>query len=101
MNVQSLTDKYTPINYPWLNRERRKFQESDRLSGITEICQTVKYADLIDNTSSILGYDPKFAEVYLKEKKEILKKMNNGDFDLYLECCHLVFEGLKEISEKK
>jgi predicted GTPase len=40
-------------------------------------------ADLIDNSASITKYDPSFAKVYMKEKKELLEVLDKGDKNLY------------------
>jgi hypothetical protein len=40
--------------------------------------QTIKYADLISNTQSIVVQDKKFAKVYLKEKRNILEVCVKG-----------------------
>lgn len=88
--VRALTDFYTSERFPKNNREWRKRQEAERLAQIPFEYQTVKYADLIDNTSSIVERDPAFAEVYLKEKRQILNVMDQGDVFLYrkaLEIC--------------
>lgn len=84
--VNDLTDVYTKENYPKLNRKDRKRLESERLSKVCETSQTVKYADLIDNTKSIVEHDKRFAKVYLSEKRHILYVMRGGDFKL-LEMC--------------
>lgn len=89
--VRELTDVYTIKAYPNLNRLERKKMESNRLGDISDSSQTVKYADLIDNTLSICEHDPKFAKVYLQEKKDILSKMKNGNFDLYLMACATLY----------
>ena len=34
--------------------------------------------------------DPKFGELYLKEKRDILKYMNKGDQELYQKCLGMV-----------
>ena len=83
--ITDLTDVYTSVAYPSLNRAQRKIQEAHRLANISKLSQSIKYADLIDNTSSILKYDPDFAKVYLKEKQFILSLMNKGDAGLYRE----------------
>lgn len=85
--VLALTDFYTHERYPYLKRKDRKRLECLRLSGIDPIFQSVKYADLIDNTSSIVANDPGFAKVYLAEKGEILKEMNKGNSILYRLAC--------------
>jgi guanosine-3',5'-bis(diphosphate) 3'-pyrophosphohydrolase len=80
--VQQLTDRFTKTNYPELNRFYRKQLELKRLSELSSIPMTVKYADLIDNCDIVL-YDKSFGKVYLQEKYEILKHCQQGDFDLY------------------
>ena len=60
--------------------------EAIRMGRISPRAQTIKYADLLDNGKDILVNDPKFAEVYLKEKKVILKYMNKGNKTLYQKC---------------
>ncbi|MNR01721.1 hypothetical protein D3C85_1175390 [compost metagenome] len=57
--------------------------EADRLATISPNSQSIKYCDLIDNTKSIIKYDPSFANIYLKEKADMLEVMNKGDLDLY------------------
>lgn len=52
--------------------------------------QTIKLADLIDNSDSILAHDPKFAAVYLREKKELLEVLTQGDAGLYRQARRIV-----------
>ena len=84
--VKELTDVYTTENYPSTNRKGRKELEALRLGKISPRAQTIKYADLLDNSEDILRNDPKFAEVYLKEKRDILKYMDRGNPSLYKKC---------------
>ncbi|WP_248006370.1 MULTISPECIES: HD domain-containing protein [Sphingomonadaceae] len=72
------------------NRATRKAAEAERLATISSAAQTVKLADLISNTRSIVSNDPVFAEVYLREKALILSKMRMGDPELYAKACELV-----------
>ena len=65
------------------NRASRKEFERDRLAGVGTPAQTIKLADLIDNSASITKYDPSFAKVYMKEKKELLEVLDKGDKNLY------------------
>ena len=90
--VNDLTDVYTKENYPILNRKERKRLEAERLGKVCELSQSVKYADLIDNTKSITEHDAGFAKVYLSEKRQMLDQMRRGNFGL-LERCE------KQISE--
>jgi len=47
--------------------------------------QTVKCADLISNTQSIMQHDEKFAKTYLEEKRLLLAVMDKGDPTLMAE----------------
>jgi len=84
--VMELTDVFTSESYPDVNRKNRKHLEALRLHNVSHEAQTVKYCDLIDNTSSIVTHDHGFAEVYLKEKESILAGMNKGNPELYQQC---------------
>ena len=78
-----LTDKFTSADYPIFNRKQRKAMEVERLSAVSANSQAIKYCDLIDNTKSIVQHDKGFARVYLKEKANLLKVMNEGNKFLY------------------
>lgn len=54
------------------NRAERKAASRLRLAGAPAWVQDIKVADLISNTSSIAEHDPKFAAVYLEEKRLLL-----------------------------
>ncbi len=77
--VEELTDKYTKLKYPLLNRDQRKQKEHERLTTISPGAQTVKYADLVDNCSDITKNDPDFAPRYIKEAKDILNRLMKGE----------------------
>jgi len=78
--VLDLTDTSTPMDG---NRESRKAAERDRLSDCSDEVQTIKLADLIDNSLTIVKYDPLFAKIYLKEKRELLNVMKGGNIMLW------------------
>ena len=73
--VVALTD--TPAG-PGLNREKRKAMDRDRLARASAEAQSIKCADLISNTSSIVKHDPDFAKVYLPEKRAILEALTRA-----------------------
>ncbi len=63
------------------NRAERKAASRARLATAPGWVQDIKVADLISNTSSIVMHDPKFAVVYLEEKRlllEVLTKANSS-----------------------
>lgn len=64
------------------NRAERKAASRKRLAAAPDWVQTIKCADLISNTSSIVRHDPKFAEVYLEEKRLLLEVMRGADYRL-------------------
>lgn len=61
------------------NRVERKRLSRERLALCAGWIQTIKCADLISNTSSIVEHDPKFAEVYLEEKRLLLDVLTKAD----------------------
>lgn len=85
--VQALTDVFTSEAYPDLNRAERKRREASRLGRIYPQWQSIKYADLIDNTSSIIIWDPEFAKTYIPEKVMILDRMRQGNIELLIMAC--------------
>jgi (p)ppGpp synthase/HD superfamily hydrolase len=61
------------------NRAARKAIDRAHTAQAPAEAQTVKLADLISNTRSIVTHDPKFAETYLAEKRMLLDVMHHGD----------------------
>lgn len=64
------------------NRAERKAASRERLSKAPGWIQTIKCADLISNTSSIVRHDPDFAKVYLEEKRLLLEVLTEANPDL-------------------
>ncbi|ARU04695.1 guanosine polyphosphate pyrophosphohydrolase [Comamonas serinivorans] len=73
VGVSGLTDIETG------NRAERKAKSRDRLTRCAGWIQTIKVADLISNTSSIVENDPKFAVVYLEEARLLLDVLTRAD----------------------
>ena len=80
--VTELTDVYTKDKYPRLNRQQRKAKEAERLEKISADAQTIKYGDIIDNATDVVGHGADFAPVLLKEYDTLLIKMKNGNEEL-------------------
>ncbi len=97
--VIELTDVFTKQNYPQWNRRKRKAKEAERLSRTSAEAQTVKYADILDNSRSILHAADDFALVYLSESRMILKGMTCGHPRLYELAVSTVDEHLKKLKE--
>ena len=65
------------------NRKARKELDRLHLAGSSPEGATIKLADLIDNTSSIVQHDKGFAHSYLREKEAALEVLKHGNPDLW------------------
>lgn len=96
--VHTLTDYYTAQKFPNLNRKERKkyYKEWFKVFSTPET-KTIKLADLLDNTKSILQHDPNFAKIYLQEKWEMLPLLAEGNKELYQQAKEICKKGLTEL----
>ena len=97
--VVELTDQYTKENYPQWNRKKRKKMEAERLSKVSPAAQTIKYADLIDNSEDIIDSDTDFKLTYLKEARDLLGKITRGKPELHERAVHTVHDCIKIVEE--
>lgn len=81
IGIDWLTDKYTDKKTG--NRAVRKMLECRRMIYAPNWVKTIKIADLIDNSHSILQHDSDFAKLYLTEKRALLTSLLGGDSSLY------------------
>ncbi|AZB28468.1 HD domain-containing protein [Chryseobacterium balustinum] len=95
--VIELTDVYVKKDFPKLNRDTRKKMELERLRKISARAQTIKYADIIDNSKEIPQHDPFFAKRYLKECNDILLTLDRGLPKLRNEAINQVVTILKNL----
>jgi len=95
--VNELTDVYVKKDFPKLNRDTRKKMELERLRKISARAQTIKYADIIDNSKEIPQHDPSFAKRYLKECSDILLALDKGLPKLRIEAINQVVTILKNV----
>lgn len=61
------------------NRAARKAASRIRLAQAPGWVQTIKVADLISNTASIVDHDPGFAAIYLEEARLLLGVLKKAD----------------------
>ena len=78
--VEMLTDVSKPEDG---NRKVRKELDRQHTAKASPEGKTIKLADLISNTSSIVKHDPNFAKVYLREKRLLLEVLKEGDKTLW------------------
>lgn len=78
--VEWLTDTSRPSDG---NRATRKRIDRERLAEAPARAQTIKLADLIHNSKSIIKHDPKFSKVFIAEVQLLLLVLTKGDKVLY------------------
>jgi len=83
------------------NRKQRKKIDREHIAIAPPEAKTIKLADLISNTKSIVEHDIEFAAVYLEEKKLLLEVLGDGDPTLYSKAKSLLTEGLAKIEQYK
>jgi (p)ppGpp synthase/HD superfamily hydrolase len=74
------------------NRAHRKALDRAHSAAAPAEAQTVKLADLIANTRSIIAHDAAFAKTYLEEKRLLLAVMTKGDARLMEEARKFIGE---------
>jgi len=65
------------------NRKVRKKKDLDHLAKSTPPGASIKLADIISNTQSIVMYDRNFAKTYIPEKEALLTVLKHGHPGLY------------------
>jgi len=95
MLVARYVSAMTDTKNMYMNRAARKEVDKKRLSESNREVQTIKVCDLIDNTESIVQYDPKFARTYLKEKQLLLDVLTKADKSLHERAQHQLTQALE------
>ena len=95
--VADLTDVSTPGGG---NRAIRKGIDLAHTASASPSAKTIKLADLLSNTASIVAHDPGFARVYLKEKAAMLAVMTDGDATLLARAKATLAAGLAKLEGK-
>ncbi|MEL4015337.1 HD domain-containing protein [Dryocola clanedunensis] len=86
-----------PEQLPGTNRASRKRAHFLHTAQASPDAQTIKLADIIDNTREILKYDPHFARVYLIEKRLQLAGMTQGNEKLKAQAEGIVEQGISQL----
>lgn len=96
--VNQLTDQYGPEVG---NRAHRKALECERTRLAHPEAKSVKLADLISNTRSIVEHDPRFARTYLKEKAALLEVLRDCSHPaLWKQANELLEESLNDLDKR-
>lgn len=92
--VDALTDVSKPEDG---NRAKRKEIDRQHTAKASPEAKTIKLADLISNSRSIVKHDKDFARVYIKEKQLLLEVLTEGDATLYATAKQIVEDAKKEL----
>lgn len=92
--VYDLTDVSKPEHG---NRAKRKEIDRKHTARAYPEAKTIKLADLISNSRSIVKHDKDFARVYIKEKELLLEVLTEGDATLYAMAKQIVEDAKKEL----
>ncbi|MBY0561497.1 MAG: HD domain-containing protein [Hyphomicrobium sp.] len=89
--IANLVDQVTDVSKPEDgNRAARKLKDRVHLSLASEEAQTIKLADLISNTRTIVAHDGDFAATYMLEKRQLLVVLGKGNVKLWQDANALV-----------
>lgn len=81
------------------NRTARKVAHFRHTADASADAQTIKLADIIDNTRSIVQFDPHFARVYLIEKRVQIALLTEGNRTLWQLANQIIEKGLYQLSQ--
>jgi (p)ppGpp synthase/HD superfamily hydrolase len=89
--VSELTDVSTPGQG---NRAIRKGIDLAHTASASPQAATIKLADLLSNSKSIVEHDKNFAKVYLREKSALLDVLTKGDKTLHAQAVQALTDGI-------
>lgn len=81
------------------NRETRMKIELDRLAKASDLAQSIKVADLISNSRSIVKHDKEFAKVYIAEKEALLDVLTRANKELLIQARAIIAEAREELAK--
>jgi (p)ppGpp synthase/HD superfamily hydrolase len=83
-DIAALVGWLTDVSQPHDgNRAVRKAIDRAHTAAAPAEAQTIKLADLVSNSRSIMQHDPAFAKTYLEEKRLLLELLTKGDPGLH------------------
>lgn len=83
------------------NRAQRKAIDRKHIANASAEAQTIKLADLIDNTESIVQHDIGFAKIYISEKIKLLGELLKGDDALWERAFKQAMNAMRTIRESE
>lgn len=90
-DVANLVDELTDVSKPEDgNRKARKSLDLIHTSKASSRAKTIKLADMINNSASIIRHDSKFAKTYIYEKELLLQVLGDGNVQLLAQAFEIV-----------
>ncbi|MGN6491523.1 MAG: HD domain-containing protein [Agriterribacter sp.] len=96
--VKDLTVMYTSFKYPALGKTKRKEMEMNRLAQKSDLVQTIKCADVLDNSLTLESLESCEAIKKLNEYQQLLKLLTKADKDLHKRASDAVENALLNLS---
>ena len=91
IDIATLVGWLTDVSKPEDGKRAvRKAIDREHSAQAPAEAQTIKLADLISNSKSIMAHDPGFAKTYLEEKRLLLEVLTRGDPGLHAEASRYV-----------
>lgn len=84
---------------PGQNRVARKIAHFRHTATASPDAQTIKLADIIDNTRSIIHFDPHFARIYLVEKRVQIALLTAGNQTLWQLASQIIEQGIHRLGQ--
>ena len=94
--VGMLTDSAQPQAK---NRAARKLAHFRHTAEASPEAQTIKLADIIDNTRAIVRFDHHFARIYLVEKRVQIQLLKQGDAQLWQQASAIIEQGIAQLGQ--
>lgn len=82
---------------PGQNRTARKIAHFHHTANASSDAKTIKLADIIDNTRSIVQFDPHFARIYLVEKRVQISLLTEGNRTLWQLASQIIEQGIDQL----
>ncbi|MGN6439984.1 MAG: HD domain-containing protein [Agriterribacter sp.] len=98
--VKDLTVMYTSFKYPALGKTKRKEMEMNRLEQKSDLVQTIKCADILDNSTTLESLESGEAIEKLNEYQQLLKLLTKADKDLHKRATDAVEHALLTVSSR-
>ncbi|ATZ13123.1 HD domain-containing protein [Erwinia amylovora] len=94
--VEMLTNRGDTAGQSRIARKIAHFRHTQQASPAA---QTIKLADIIDNTRSIIHYDPQFARVYLVEKRVQIALLTAGNAALLQQAKQIAEQSIRQLGQ--